>query len=286
MTLRLNIALRPFAILLFGVFSLMSINGVSQSDECLPEPPSASTPVNAAYVHDFSNSFSAGERARLSKRLKQFRDSTSNEIVIICPDTLCGMDVWDYGVKIGDLWGVGQAELDNGLVIVYVPKKANKKGKIAIATGRGLEGALPDGSARMIIEREMIPSFKQGKITSGLTQGMTVMEDILTSEYSYGSYLQTNKKTDYTIYIPLAIFLLFIIFWLIQVGMYARTNKISYWQAMVLMSKTKGTHSGRWRGFRGGTGGFGGYRGGSSGGGGFGGFGGGSFGGGGASGSW
>jgi len=268
--------------------SLIQFSLIGQEEGCLPEKPSASTPAAKAYVHDLAGSFSAAEVAQLNTNFKNFRNSTSNEIVLVAPDTLCGMDIWDYGVRIGNQWQVGQNDFDNGLVIIYMAKTATRKGEIAVATGRGLEGVLPDGAAKLIIEKEMIPLFKKGNITAGINKGVVVFESLLQSEYSYSSYKNSKKTVDYGVYIPLIIFLLFIMFWLVQVYFYSRTNKISFWKALVIMSKTRGNHTGRWGGFRGGYGGFGGYRGGggSSGGGGFGGFGGGSFGGGGASGSW
>ncbi len=268
-------------------FVIICFSVVGQESDCLPEKPSASTPKISAYVHDLANSFSAAEELQLNSNFKRFKDSTSNEIILIAPDTLCGMDIWDYGIKIGNQWNVGQKSFDNGLVIVYKAKTETSRGRIAVVTGRGLEGAVPDGAAKMIIEREMIPLFKQGKIIQGLSNGISVLEDLLREEYSYANYISEDKPKNHSMYVPLIIFGLFILFFLIQVGVYARTNKISFWKALVIMSQTKGTHSGRWRGFTGSTGGFGGYRGGgTSGGGGFGGFGGGSFGGGGASGSW
>lgn len=263
-------------------------NGFSQdeNEDCFPEKPGIYTPASKAYVHDLAGSFTTNERARLSLNFKRFRDSTSNEIILISTDNLCGMDVWDYAVQIGNDWGVGQDEFDNGLVIVYKAKTANRKGRIAIATGRGLEGALPDGAAKMIIDREMIPLFKNGEIVKGINNGLSVIEEIVREEYSYSDYKSKSAPKDYTMYGPLVIISLFLLFYLIQVGIYARTNKLSFWKALVIMSKTRGTHSGRWGGFVGGSGGFGGYNGGGRGSGGFGGFGGGSFGGGGASGSW
>ena len=265
-----------------------SIN--AQEEGCIPEKPSASTPASKAYVYDFKGSLSASDEAQLNTNFRNFRTSTSNEIILIAPESMCGMDVWDYGVRIGNDWNVGQAEFDNGLVIVYKAKTGDSRGAIAVATGRGLEGAVPDGAAKLIIDKEMIPLFKKGQIAQGISRGVAVFEDLLREEYNFSDYKNKNKAKNYSIYGPLIIFGLFLVFWFIQVGIYARTNKISFRKAMLIMSKTRGTHRGRWGGFSGGTGGFGGYRGGGGfgggSGGGFGGFGGGSFGGGGASGSW
>ncbi len=280
-------------IAVFVLFVLMSFWLKAQVEDCLPKPPSSNTSGSKAFVHDFSESFSAADERRLSQRFNAFRKQTSNEIILVTSDDLCGLSPWSFGIKIGNAWNVGQSQFDNGLVIVYKPKRAGSRGEIGIATGRGLEGALPDGALKLIVDKEMIPSFKKGRITQGIEKGLGVMQDIIKEEYSYANYKSKVNSFPKEAWIPIIIIVLFLVIWLYTVYNYAKTNNISFWKALVLTSQTRNTHRGGWGDFNRGRGGFGGYvgRGGGGfnrggGGGGFGGFGGGSFGGGGASGSW
>ncbi len=265
----------------------MSLVLVAQ-DDCLPDAPSKGTSGSMAYVHDFANVLSTGQERQLSQRLANFRKKTSNEIIFISSPDLCGYEPITFGYKVGDKWGIGQADLDNGLVIVFKPKTADSRGRVAVVPGSGLEGVLTDLDCGIIVDEEMIPLFKKGQTFQGILKGLSVIEDIVEGEYSFANYNEDLNSFPKQAWIPIIIVLVFLIVWFISVYNYAKTNKISFWKAMVLMSQTRNTHRGGWGDFNRGRGGFGGYvgRGGGGHGGGFGGFGGGSFGGGGASGSW
>jgi len=277
--------LRIILVIITALF--FSLGSIAQKD-CIPDVPSSRTSDSEAYVYDLVNALSPSQKKQLSSRLAKFRKKTSNEVVLVTSSDLCGYEPIKYAYKIGDKWGIGRADLDNGVVIVYKPKTSDSDGRVAIAPGDGLEGALTDLDCGFIIDEELIPLFKKGKIYQGFSKGLDVMEDIIQEEYSFSNYKSEKKSIPWQAFIPVLVILVFVVFWLFQVRNYAKTNNISFWKAMVILSKTSGTHTGKWRRFNGGYGGFGGYRGGggSSSGGGFGGFGGGSFGGGGASGSW
>ncbi len=77
------------------------------------------------------------------------------------PD-FCGEEPFEFAVGVGEKWGVGDAEFDNGIVLALSPKTSDRKGQVFIAVGYGLEGAIPDVTANRIIDMEMIPEFKVG----------------------------------------------------------------------------------------------------------------------------
>jgi uncharacterized protein len=198
------------------------------------------------------------------------------------------MDKAQFAIELGELWGVGQAKEDNGIVVLIKIKTPESKGEAFIAVGRGLEGAIPDAIALEIIEREMIPQFRNNNYGAGIQSGVKVLMDLARGEYNSASYSSHKSLSGGTV--------LFIVFGIIgviaialsirvfQVRRYARINNLAFWVAWALLNNVNRYHQGSWQDFNRGRGGFGGWSGG--GGGGFGGFGGGSFGGGGAGGSW
>jgi len=129
----------------------------------IPKPPSPPRLVN-----DFTNSLDRQFVAGLEQELVAFSDSTSNQIVLVALESLNGMDAAMMANNIGEQWGIGQSNLDNGVVILYVPKKSGQRGSIFIAPGKGLEGVIPDVVANRIVEQEMIPLFKSNRIEEGL----------------------------------------------------------------------------------------------------------------------
>ena len=161
-----------------------------------------------------------------------------------------------------------------------------------IATGYGLEGAVPDAFARMVIEREMIPHFRQDDYYGGVVAALEVLLPVISGEISTDKYAATGDDE----LLPALFFLAFIGFVVFVLIISSGNNNqnmgggnhrggrdFTAADAFILGSILGNSH-----GRRGGSYGGGSFGGGFGGGGfgGFGGFGGGSFGGGGAGGSW
>ena len=158
--------------------------------------------------------------------------------------------------------------------------------KLWIATGYGLEGALPDAMCKRIIENDITPAFKQGNYFDGIDAGTNQLIALSKGEYKGTPHRKRNDNSGFpAIVFVLLIFLLIFVFKIFSVRRYANLNSISFWTAWQLLAAAQAARGNRGSGGGGFFGG-GGFGGGSSGGGGFGGFGGGSFGGGGAGGSW
>lgn len=216
-------------------------------------------------VNDYAALLSADEVNTLEQKLLAYNDTTSTQVTIVIIKSLEGYEVSDYAVRLGNAWGVGKADKDNGaLILVAMDEK-----KMSIQTGYGLEGVLPDAICKRIIENELKPSFKAGNYYAGFDLATTAIFKFAAGEYKADHY-KKKKKLPFG-----ALFIGFIIVIIIA----SRANR----KYQTIDGKGIRGGGGFFPPFIGG-GGFGG--GGSSSGGGFGGFGGGSFGGGGASGGW
>ena len=224
--------------------------------------PSPSNPPRL--VNDYTGTLSSNQINTLEHKLVAYNDSTSTQFLVLIVDDLQGYSIDQYASKIGQSWGVGQKGKNNGAVIVVKPKKGSSKGQVTIQTGYGIEEYVTDATGKHIIEREMIPAFKEDDYYTGIDNAVNVMMDLCSGKFTQDEYAEDDG-------FPLWLIILIII------------------AVVIVLSKGKGqNYSGRgsrtiWIPMGGGFGG-GGFGGGSSGG--FGGFGGGSFGGGGASGSW
>ena len=134
-----------------GVILLVSISAASAAVPQRPEP--------ARFVNDLAGVFQAGQADSLENRLAAYSDSTSTQIVVLTVADLEGADASSFATEVGETWGVGSADFDNGVVILVKPKNDNGSGEVFIATGYGLEGAIPDAYAKRIINEIMIPNF-------------------------------------------------------------------------------------------------------------------------------
>jgi uncharacterized protein len=246
-----------------------------------PEPP--------RLVNDFAGILDGDQAKNLEDTLVQFARKTSTQIVVVTTRSLGAYAPADFAYRIGEEWGVGQKGKNNGLVVLVKPKTPTEKGEVFIATGYGLEGIIPDAVANgRIIDREMIPRFRENDYYGGILNGVRVLMSLASQEYTaeeYQGQSETPESNGGGI-----VFLFIIIFIIIIALLGGGRNKKSFnagsrnlplWILLGMMnSRGRG---GSWSDFSGGRGSFGG---GSFGGGGFGGFGGGGFGGGGAGGSW
>ncbi len=254
-----------------SIFSGLILPVIAQDIPVRPQPPKL--------VNDLAGILSPSQTGNLERKLVAFNDTTSNQITIVLVKTLNGHDKAQFAYEIGETWGVGQGKFNNGIVILVKPKTASSRGQAFIATGYGLEGAIPDATASRIVNNEMIPYFKNNDYYTGLDNATTVLMELASGEYSYQAYDKRTKGTPLGAILPFII--IFVVYFLLMRnrGKYYSAGKsgssLPFWTALWLGSAIgRGSSGGgSWGNF-------------SSGSGGFGGFGGGSFGGGGAGGSW
>jgi uncharacterized protein len=236
-------------------------------------------PVPPRLVNDFTGLLKNNEINLLEQKLVAFSDSTSTQIAIVIVDDLKGYDKADYAQQLAEKWGIGQKGLNNGVLILVKPKTTDSKGEVFIAQGYGLEGAIPDITCSEIIDKDILPAFRQEDYYGGLDKAATTLMSLARGEYTADQYGKRTKKNVGQA-APFAIFIIVLVIAMIFRNSGKSNHKnisrssLPFWLLLGMMNSGRNSHSGSWGGFSGG------------GGGGFGGFGGGSFGGGGAGGSW
>jgi uncharacterized protein len=265
------------------LFSLLLIVGFWTYSNDLPKRPDPPT-----LVTDFANVFSVNERAQLESKLVEFFASTSTQIAVVTVADLGGNEIADYAFKLGEAWGIGDAKFNNGILLLIKPKTSNGKGEVFVAVGYGLEGVVPDGTAKQIVENELIPRFKENDLFGGVESATTVLIELTKGEYNYQQYAQQAKSGQ-----GFSPFLLFILIFFVLPILFGRKRKsfysaggrstLPFLVALGMLGSSRSSHSGFFNDFSSGSGSFGG---GGKSFGSFGGFGGGGFGGGGAGGSW
>ncbi|WP_400080680.1 TPM domain-containing protein [Winogradskyella sp. R77965] len=247
-------------------------------------PPIPEFPTS---IYDEIGLLTPSQKNSLEQKLIRYSDTTSTQIVIATISSTKGEYINYLGTQWAEKWGIGDAEKDNGIFILL----AKDDRKIGINTGKGVEHLLTDAMSKRIIERDIIPYFKQNDYYGGLNRATDAIFEVMNGEY------QGTREND--VRFPFEIFIfLFIIFVIFIIaisksrgggrggnrGNRNNDDARSILEAIILSNMGRGSYSRRSSSGGGFGGGFGGS---SSSGGGFGGgFGGGSFGGGGASGGW
>lgn len=256
--------------ILFIFLALLYVAAGFTQNKFDPETLLKQRPATQQLVNDFSNTLTPAQRQALENKLLAFSDSTSTQIAVVIIPSLNGNDVSDYNLKLGRAWGVGGKEFNNGVVLLI----AKDDHKLNIATGYGVEGALPDITCKQIIEDIIVPKFKGEDYYRGIDEGTDAIMQAVKGEYKATATVH-RRGTSY------GRIIFYIIMIIVFFGIFGRggSGGSSFMSRRGFAAWTIGSMLG------GSGGGWGGGGGGGSGGG-FGGFGGGSFGGGGASGSW
>lgn len=261
--------MQPLNRLLFLASALLAGTCLPAAERLPPAPP--------RHFNDYAGVVSRPVADQLDARLVQFERESSNQLlVVIYPRMESDSSVEDYTVRVAQAWKVGQAARDNGAVLFSFMQER----QLYLQVGYGLEGVLPDATAKQIIEREIVPRFRAGDIDGGMTAAVNAM--IAATKGEYKGTDRTRAETRGTNPVgPLALGIILVVIWIAFSFARRGLNRPSVFmnprRRMIVAT------SPWWLG----GGGSGGNWGGGSGGGG-GGFsgGGGSFGGGGAGGKW
>jgi uncharacterized protein len=231
-------------------------------------------PAPQNHFNDYAGVVSSATAARLDAELTQFERDSSNQIVVaIFPHMQSDSSIEDYTVRVFQSWGVGQRDKKNGAVLFIF----SKDHRLRIATGYGLEGALPDARCKQIIADVIAPRLRAGDFDGGVSAGVHAMIAAAKGEYrGTGHTARENRAPAASGGIGGFVFIV-VIFLLVLRGIFGRRRNVLY-QRM--------GRRGVWLNPGGWGGGGGGWSGGGGGGGGSFSGGGGGTGGGGASGSW
>ena len=177
-------------ILLLAVAACFSLT--SFGAKSIPEKPDS-----GVFVYDLAGVMKPDQVKAMNDTLAEFSKKTTNQIMVITVSDLGGEDPTMFANEIGDKWGIGQKGLDNGVIILLKPKTKDEKGKVAIAPGRGLEGALPDAFCKRITADQMIPKLKNGNdYTAAAWAALKVIKPICAGEYTREQYEKEHKKED------------------------------------------------------------------------------------------
>jgi uncharacterized protein len=251
-------------IFLTAIFFLFSFCAIAQIEKEIPARPSPPRLVN-----DYTGTLTPAQVQALEGKLVAYDDSTSTQVAVVIISTLNGYDISEYGLALGRKWGIGGKEFSNGAIILV----AKDDHKLRIEVGYGLEGAIPDITAKSIIDNSLTPSFKEDNYYRGLDRATDDIIKAAAGEYKAPANYNKKKKGGGWGSI-LGLIILFVLLGVFGGGRGSGgTMSGAGWIIGSMLGSAGGRSSGGWGG-------------GSSGGGGFGGFGGGGFGGGGASGSW
>src|SRR5664279_4751604 len=157
---------------LFAVPLFLACTGAAAAPPVPPVPP--------RFVTDKAGVIAPDVAAGLERRLFDFERETSNQFLVYTetavPD---GTTLEEYTVTCAQVWKAGQTQRKNGMILFVFP--GSRKARLEV--GYGLEGAMPDALARRVLDEQVLPSFRVGDYSGGISSGVSAAIAATKGEY-------------------------------------------------------------------------------------------------------
>ena len=148
-------------------------------------------PSSAFYVRDDEGLLSSDMEDRILQISVELAKKTKAQVVVLTTPDFEGMDASTYAITILREWGIGDATLNNGVLILL----SLGEGISRIEVGYGLEGALPDSLLGRIQDTYMLPYYNDGDFDDGMLNGYLAIVEAIASEYQVE--LSLNEPLPY-----------------------------------------------------------------------------------------
>jgi uncharacterized protein len=125
-------------------------------------------------VADFEHVFTDKEISKLEKKIADYKNNSNNEVIIVTANSIEPyQDILDFGNGLLKEWESGISENNNGLLILF----SKSLGELSIITGLETGKKLTDEICQKVINKIIIPEFKNGNYYTGTNIGLTYLMD-------------------------------------------------------------------------------------------------------------
>lgn len=135
--------------------------------------------TNGGWVTDMANLLSAPTETRLNQMISELEAENGTEIAVVTvPETAPAASPKAFATELFNTWGIGKREQNNG--VLFLISKQDRRVEIDI--GYGIEAILPNADVQRLIDRKILPQFKQGDFNQGTLDGTAALITALQSE--------------------------------------------------------------------------------------------------------
>ncbi len=132
----------------------------------------------------------------LTRKLWRHEQATTNQVVVVTLPSLQGYSIEEFGLALGRGWGIGQADRDNGVLLIVAPVER----RMRIEVGTGLTDDLTNTEAAAIIAHAIRPHFKAGDFDAGVGAGVDAILAAIQGAYqprsAQGAYQSRSSGPD------------------------------------------------------------------------------------------
>ncbi len=169
-------------------FLLWGITGFSQYTVNTVPDPKKSGP---GFVSNPDNILSNNDVFIIDSLIQEVQDSAKAQIAVVVLQSIGDVVPKTFATELFNYWHVGDAETDNGLLILLVMDQR----RVEFETGYGTEQILPDVKCYEIQQNYMVPEFKAGNYGKGLVKGVRVSVNLLLNKSEDIKPMKSTKQT-------------------------------------------------------------------------------------------
>jgi len=141
--------------------ALLCLSGLSLASAATPIP---AQPPGQRLVQDFAAVLTSSDAQAIEAINQDLKNKTGVVIVVVTVPELEDETIDEFGLRVGETWGVGRKGEDRGIVVAL----SLRPRKVTVQTGYGVEGYLPDGRVGQMLDDYAIPYFRKNNFSSGL----------------------------------------------------------------------------------------------------------------------
>lgn len=161
-------------------------------------------PGNDFYYLDTANVLSEATEGEIYFCNQLLEEKCGAQIVVVALDSIDNADIYDYAVAIGNQWGIGSSEENNGFLLLMAIAEDN----YYALPGRGLDGIFPASTIKEYYDNYLETDFAAKDYDAGAKKFFeavfTKVADYYNADVSvqdgvalYEAYLQTPASEGY-----------------------------------------------------------------------------------------
>jgi uncharacterized protein len=132
-------------------------------------------PQPSGHINDFANLLTPPVEKVLENELVKLERDTTAEVAVVTIISLENEPLDMYSNELFNYWSIGKKAKDNGVLFLIVLSERQTR----IEVGYGLEPVITDGRAGRILDKDVIPSFKEGDYEKGIQAGVRAIESYI-----------------------------------------------------------------------------------------------------------
>lgn len=148
-------------------------------------------PPNDGFLTDAAGILTGEEELTIEGVLQNYAEETGTEIAVVIVRDIGSISIEDAAKDVASRWRVGLDGEARGVLLLF----AYEDRDLYMVIGDGLQGVLSPTVAQGIIERDIIPSFRNGKYAAGLEEGVGSIIKHIHGEYTGERYTSSPPSS-------------------------------------------------------------------------------------------